>query len=115
MYFSPRTCPADFVPWLASWLHLSLDTDWPEARQRALLAEAMDLYRWRGTPYGLGRMIEVCTGLTPVITEAAGEPNVFQIAVTIPPSGAVRRELIQHLVEMHKPAHVGYVLEVRGR
>lgn len=113
MYFSPRTCPAAFVPWLASWLHLTLDAHWPEPRQRALLAEAMDLYRWRGTPYGLVRMIEVCTGLTPIISEPKNTPYVFEIAVAIPPGGAVQRELIEDLIATHKPAHVGYVLHVR--
>jgi phage tail-like protein len=112
MYFSARTCPGDFVPWLASWLHLTLDAHWPEPRQRALLAEAMDLYRWRGTPYGLVRMIEVCTGITPVITEPKETPYVFQIAVVIPPGSAVRRELIEELIMTHKPAHVGYELRV---
>jgi phage tail-like protein len=113
MYFAARTCPGAFLPWLASWLHLTLDSHWPEARQRALLAEAMDLYRWRGTPYGLVRMIEVCTGITPVITEKKDAPYVFEIAVAIPPGSMVQRELIEDLVVTHKPAHVGYVLHVR--
>jgi phage tail-like protein len=113
LYFSPRTCPAGFVPWLASWLHLSLDAHWPEARQRALLAEAMELYRWRGTPYGLVRMIEVCTGLTPLIVEGRDQPYVFTITVTIPSGSVVRRELVEELVATHKPAHVGYILDVR--
>src|SRR5215467_950258 len=110
LYFSPSTCPAAFLPWLASWLNLSLNPFWPEQRQRRLLAEAMDLYRWRGTVYGMTRMIEVCTGLTPVITQT--EPFVFRIAVRIPPGSDARPEFIEELVRAHKPAHVGYVLEV---
>jgi phage tail-like protein len=113
MYFAARTCPGDFIPWLASWLHLTIDSHWSEPRQRALLAEAMDLYRWRGTKYGLVRMIEVCTGLTPMITEKRDKPYVFEIAVAIPPDSAVRRELIEDLIATHKPAHVGYVLHIR--
>jgi phage tail-like protein len=110
LYFSPSTCPASFLPWLASWLNLSLNPFWPEERQRRLLSEAMELYRWRGTVYGVTRMIEICTGLTPVITQS--EPFVFRIAVTIPPGSDARAELIEELVRAHKPAHVGYVLEV---
>ncbi len=113
MYFSARTCPSGFVSWLASWLHLTVDAHWPEPRQRALLAEAMDLYRWRGTPYGLVRMIEVCTSITPIITEKKDTPYVFEIAVAIPPGSGVHRELIEELIATHKPAHVGYVLHVR--
>jgi phage tail-like protein len=113
LYFSARTCPAAFVPWLATWVHLSLDSHWPEARQRALLAEAMELYRWRGTPYGLVRMIEVCTGLTPNVVEDREDPYVFRISLSIPRGSAVRRELVEELVANHKPAHVGYILEMR--
>jgi phage tail-like protein len=112
MFIDPRTCPATFLPWLASWLGLALDKHWPEERRRLLLSEAMELYRWRGTPYGLTRMIEVCTGLTPRITEDPNTPYVFRIAVRIPSDSKVRSEMIERLVRTHKPAHVGYVLEV---
>lgn len=112
LYFSPRTCPGPFLPWLASWLHLTLNPHWPEERRRHLLSEAMDLYRWRGTPYGLTRMIEVSTGLTPAISEEAGRPFVFRIVVRAPPGSDVRRETVEELVRLHKPAHVGYVLEM---
>jgi hypothetical protein len=33
----------------------------------------MDLYRWRSTRYGLTRMIEVCTGLTPEISDGQAQ------------------------------------------
>ena len=112
MYFDPRTCPASFIPWFASWLGLTVDPHWPEDRRRELLAEATELYRWRGTPYGLTRMIEVCTGLTPTVREDPAQPFVFNLTVRIPPGSTVRREVIEDLVRVHKPAHVGYVLEV---
>ncbi len=112
MYFDPRTCPASFLPWLAGWLNLPLNPHWPESRRRQLVAEAMDLYRWRGTAYGLRRMIEVCTGLEPVITDDPTRPFVFRIAVTIPPGSGARRETIEEIVRTHKPAHVGYLLEI---
>jgi phage tail-like protein len=111
LYFDPRTSPAGFLPWLASWLNLTVNPHWPEDRRRRLLDEAMELYRWRGTPYGLMRMIEVCTGLSVEITETGVEPFVFR--VRLPAGGSSgERELIEQLVVTHKPAHVGYVLEV---
>lgn len=112
MYFSPRTCPVSFLPWLASWLHIALNPHWPEVRCRALLADAMDLYRWRGTAYGLTRMLEVCTGITPVLREDPAQPCVFHISMTLPAGSGLRRELIEELIVSHKPAHAGYVLEV---
>jgi phage tail-like protein len=115
MYFDPRTCPVAFLPWLASWLGISLNPHWPEARRRRLLAQAMDLYRWRGTRYGLVRMIEVCTGITPLISENPLEPFVFRIRVTLPANAVqngIDRELLEELIHIHKPAHAGYILEV---
>jgi phage tail-like protein len=111
MYFDPQTCPAELLSWLASWLDVTLDPHWPEDRRRSLLAEAMELYRWRGTTYGLTRMIEVSTGLTPVITDDPNNPFVIRVRVSIPSSSGVRRDVIENLIREHKPAHVGYVLE----
>jgi phage tail-like protein len=115
MYFDPRTSPASFLAWLASWLDLSLNEHWPEARRRRLLAQATELYRWRGTTHGLIRMIEVCTGLTPEIRESSSQPFVFHIRVTLqtgPDGETIDKALIEDLIQMHKPAHAGYLLEV---
>ena len=112
LYFDPRTCPAELLPWLARWLELQLDPHWPEARRRALVAEAMELYRWRGTAYGMTRMLEVCTGITPTITEDPAQPYTFRIRMRVPAGQEVRREVVEELVRAHKPAHVGYVLEI---
>lgn len=114
MYFSPRTCPVSFISWLASWLHIALNPHWPETRRRALIAEAMELYRWRGTKYGLTRLLEVCTGGTLDVQDDPSQPFVFHVIVTLPAESGVRRELVEELIETHKPAHAGYVLEVRS-
>ncbi len=113
MYFDSRTCPASFLPWLASWLDLAINAHWPEARRRRLLAEATEVYRWRGTRYGLARMIEICTGLAPDIDEGS-EPFVFHIRLTIPPGSDVDGAFVEDLVRAHKPAHAGYILEVHS-
>jgi phage tail-like protein len=110
-YFDPRTAPASFLPWLASWLDLSVNVRWPESRLRHLLAEAMDLFRWRGTNYGLSRLIEVCTAGPTTITEDPDTPYVIRIHVTLPVEG-VSDALLIDLIQTHKPAHVAFVLEV---
>jgi phage tail-like protein len=112
MYFDPRTCPASFLPWLAGWLGLSFYAHWPEERVRSRLSEAMDLYRWRGTSYGLVRMIEVCTGLTPQITDEPDQPFVFRVQLSVPHGIGVDLELVEALIKAHKPAHSGYILDV---
>jgi phage tail-like protein len=112
MYFDARTCPAPFLTWLADWLGISVGQVMEEGRLRSLLGEAVELYRWRGTRYGLTRLIEVCTGLTPVIAEAPSNPAVLHIRVTIPSDTQLDREAIERLIREHKPAHTAYRLEV---
>lgn len=112
MYFDPRTSPASFLSWLAGWLDLSFNQHWPETRRRRLLAEAIDLYRWRGTSYGLERIIEVCTGITPQVTDSPAQPYIFDVKITLPKGGDTDRQLIEELIQAHKPAHAGYRLEV---
>lgn len=114
LYFDPRTCPAGMLPWLASWVDLPLSPHWPESRVRQLVAEALDLYRWRGTKYGLARMIEIRTGISAQVTEVADQPWVFRVTVQKPKEGGVDRGLLQEVIEMHKPAHAGYILEVES-
>src|SRR5262249_11954066 len=77
LYFDPRTAPSRLLEWLAGWLHLTLNPHWPEERRRLLLDEAMELYRWRGTPYGLSRMLEVCTGCSVHMQESPDTAYTF--------------------------------------
>lgn len=109
MYFNPATCPASFLPWLAGWLSIDISEQRQEARQRALLAEAIDLYRWRGTRYGLSRMLELCFDITPQIDEMPGAPLVMRIRMN--GERELDRQAVEDVVRAHKPAHVGYVLE----
>lgn len=114
MYFSPRTCPAAWLPWFATWFGLELDPSLSEARVRLLLANTIEIYRWRGTKFGLTRVIEVCLGIRPVITESPSQPNVFTVRVKLPDDATpdfVPR--LRALISAHKPAHTGYVIEVQ--
>jgi phage tail-like protein len=112
MYFDPRTCPASFLPWLTSWLGLPFQAGWPEGRLRGLLAEAMDLYRWRGTNYGLTHMIEVCAGLAVRVTEEPNQPFVIRVEVAGAGDEEIDTDLVEALIQTHKPAHAGYILDV---
>jgi len=117
MYFDPRTCPASFLRWLASWFDVAIDPHWPEPSIRAVLLELIQLYQWRGTKYGLTRMVEVCVGVTPEITVDPSSPLLVNISVQLPRDGGdrgVMARFIEELVNVHKPAHLGYVLEVRA-
>lgn len=66
----PFGAPAEVLPWIASLIGLSLDTRWSERARRTLLAEAICLYRWRGTMRGLRRVLEIYLDAPVSILEA---------------------------------------------
>ncbi len=67
---SPGAAPREVIDWLATLVDLAFDPSWPLERRRALVAEAMSLFRARGTVRGLERYVEVYTGVRPRITES---------------------------------------------
>jgi len=72
-YFDPLSTPAtkpaganiDFLTWLASWVGISLDRQWPVKKRRALLKKAPSLFSIRGTRYGLWQQLLLLLGLDP--------------------------------------------------
>ena len=125
-YFDPRLAPRDFVTWLAGWVGLSLDENWPLERQRALIAQAAQLYRWRGTAKGLAAHVALYTGTEPEVVDSGGcqwsaapggslpgsaEPSVT-VRVRVPDPTAVDQRRIDAIVAAAKPAHVIHEIEV---
>lgn len=80
-YFDPHLTPSAFLPWLGSWVGLSLDENWPVARQRMLIRNAVDLYLRRGTPSELCDYLTLYTGFTPQIVEDSDGANPFHFTV----------------------------------
>jgi phage tail-like protein len=68
-YLDPRMTPEPILPWLANWADLVLDQRWPEAKQRRLLCSIVSLYRRRGTRRALEELLEIYTGVKPIILE----------------------------------------------
>ena len=62
-FYDPLSTPAerdpktgiDFLSWLASWIGVTLDRNWPEAKKRRFLKAAGRLFDLRGTREGLWR------------------------------------------------------------
>jgi phage tail-like protein len=57
----PYAAPADMLPWLGSYLGLTLDPGWPEARCRRALATAGRQLRERGTYRGVCLAVDIAT------------------------------------------------------
>lgn len=65
----PDAAPLDVINWLAALVDLAFDPSWPLERRRALVDEAIALYRTRGTIAGIERYVEIYTGVRPEIIE----------------------------------------------
>jgi phage tail-like protein len=129
----PYRTPAPFVAFLARWLDLerlfddpSDDYEVPEdgrnpissglGRLRELVASASYLSQWRGTWRGLGRFLEVATGVSGFTVDEAvrgkdGEPLPFHMRIGVPRKARVHRTLIERIIALEKPAYVTFELD----
>jgi len=111
LYLDPRSAPAAFLPWLANWYELTFDESWTEESQRALLAEAHQIYRRRGTLWALSRVLEIYTGVMPRIDDQNRNLDPFTFTVRIPlTERQVNQSMIEQIIDSSKPAHTSYTL-----
>jgi phage tail-like protein len=68
-YFDPLETPASFLPWLGSWVAMTLEEDWPEVKRRNLIRKAVELYQLRGTVRGIKVYLKIFTGVEPTVHE----------------------------------------------
>jgi len=69
--FDPKLTPKEFLDWLAQWLDLGIEEEWPADVKRRLISEAASLYQKKGSPGGLAEFIEIVTeGRRPIIQES---------------------------------------------
>jgi len=71
--FDPRAAPAESLEWLACWFGLVLDPLWDEQRRRLLIRHIDQLYRRRGTAYGIEIALRLY--LDPVVSDSLFDPN----------------------------------------
>jgi phage tail-like protein len=126
-YFDPYLAPADFLTWLGTWVGLRLDENWSDDKQRALVAGAAGLFRWRGTARALAAHLTLYLGTVPEIRETGsvtwsalpgtamptGETRL-EIVVRVPDPSAVDLARIHAIIVGAKPAHVPHTLRVEA-
>ena len=117
-YVDPWLTPPDFLDWLAGWFGVELDATWPEERRRALVANALELARWRGTVVGLALLVQLYTGEGAEIDDGGGvvssdDPDAplpgrarGGVRVTYQPGPGVDATRLQRLVRDAVPAHL---------
>jgi len=125
-YLDPALTPEDFLDWLAGWVGLLPDENWPLERRRAIVALAAQLYRNRGTVNGLAMHVKLfAAGEVEIVDNGAAAwsttPDAaipgkadFSLVVRIKPQkkGGVDKNRLDALVEAAKPAHVPHSIEI---
>jgi phage tail-like protein len=125
-YFDPELAPMDFVKWLSGWVGALLDETWPTERQRAMVRQAAELYRWRGTVRGLSALVALYTGREPEIVDSGGaewspipttnaprgrQPRV-KVRVVVSEGSSIDPHRLDRVIAAFKPAHVLHEVEV---
>jgi phage tail-like protein len=118
-YFDPvgeaggERSPAEFLPWLASWVALSLRDDWEEEVRRRFISQIVPLYRQRGTKAGLKKLLELYTSEGVEIDEFDHLPYYFQVQITLSTKDIQRKQQIaKSIINQEKPAHTYYALQI---
>jgi phage tail-like protein len=62
-YLDPLTAPETLLPFLAHWVAWEPNLYLSPDRQRHLIRNAIEIYRWRGTKHGLRFYLHLATGL----------------------------------------------------
>jgi phage tail-like protein len=135
-YLDPLTAPTAFLPFLAYWVGWEMDNRWDIERQRHLIRNAIILYRWHGTRYGLRLYLHLYTGLpleqiqireifeqgfvlgsTHIGEDSmlgGSRPYHFIVDLDVEPSNHIDEELVRGIIERQKPAFCSYDLEIRN-
>lgn len=57
--FNPWRTRKDFLPWLSSWVALTIQKDWSEYQQRKLISQMVSIYQQRGLKKGLHTYLDI--------------------------------------------------------
>ncbi|MBI3725785.1 hypothetical protein HY251_17800 [bacterium] len=135
-FFDPLECPEDFLEYIASWVALTIEDEWPEVKKRNLIKKAIELYHVRGTPRGLRIFLRIFTGVDPKIHEniwpydgvtvgvsstvgvdtilmhhvERAHTFVVEVPLPIDDVDAATIQKIHRIIEREKPAHTDYYL-----
>ena len=59
--FDPWQTPSAYLPWLASWVGLTIPKDWDDYRSRRAIGSMVGLYQVRGSLRGLAQLLTLYT------------------------------------------------------
>ena len=131
----PWKTPEEFLPWLAQWAALTLATGLPAEIHRKLLANIIPLYRIRGTKSYLEQLLSIYLRVPADVIDdlpamqvarhatigrdswvGGGPPHFFRVILRFSLAAGSelerQRRLARYVIELAKPAHTDYILEV---
>lgn len=125
-YVDPWLAPEDFLTWISQWVGMPIDEDLPEARKRALVANAAAIHTWAGTARGIADLVEIYTGVRPEVEDSGGVsysstpggaiPGTDAASVTVrlrvPADVSVDRDRVARLLRATLPAHLVATVDV---
>ncbi|NWA25765.1 phage tail protein I [Pseudomonas gingeri] len=108
--YSPETCPAHILPWLAwAWSVDRWDSKWPEAVKRKAVRSAFYIHQRKGTIGALRRVVEPLGYLIEVVewwqTTPLGVPGTFALKVGVLDTGITEEMYLEleRLIDDAKP------------
>lgn len=113
--------PSEFLPWLASWVALSLRDDWDERTKRGFISKMVPLYQKRGTKAGLKELLELYINVDKQeqednveIYEFETPVHYFQVTMSLQERGDLRQKqaIARAILDQEKPAHTFYSLQI---
>jgi phage tail-like protein len=107
-YLDPQTAPVDFFPWLESWYGLPLVDGLSDEQRRRLLCHAHELYDLKGSRTALIKVIELCTGCTPIVEDQRTAGAGFRVELPAISERPVDHTLVEQLIVAFKPVNVPY-------
>lgn len=116
-----QVTPNEFLPWLASWVALSLRDDWDERTKRGFISKIVPLYQKRGTKAGLKELLELYINVDKQAQDANVEiyefetpVHYFQVTMSLQERGDLRRKqaIARAILDQEKPAHTFYSLQI---
>jgi len=115
--FDPSATEADFLPWLAGWVTLSLHPDWDDQTRRSFIKQIVSLYKLRGTLPGLLQMLKLYTREPVAIYDAFDDrPFFFEVQLTLsvadPALLQTTQQIARAIIDQEKPAHTYYALQI---
>ncbi|MBD1846394.1 hypothetical protein H6F89_23815 [Cyanobacteria bacterium FACHB-63] len=114
--------PDAFLPWLASWVALSLREGWEPQTKRAFIQAIVPLYKLRGTKAGLEKILELyldSAGLpkkVEIFDSSDLPPHFFQVQLVMATPDPIRFwqqvRIAKTIIDQEKPAHTFYALKI---